>query len=172
VTIFALLDSVSVTGAYKFVISAGYNTVMNVECTLFPRTVMTYAAEYTYRYRLTWCQEPPLRQNTATVTQTLVGASARQDGARLFFVDFAGREKFNLCDDLDDFCRDKNRNLELSASTGTFVNAALRRNRAAGGHRVSFEFQPSRGATLADIRCWLAAGGKPVSEVWLYRWTA
>jgi periplasmic glucans biosynthesis protein len=303
VTIFALLDSISVTGAYKFVISAGYNTVMNVECTLFPRTVMTYAGiapltsmfylgpsggfradearprvhdsdglsilngkgehiwrplinpkrvqfsafadnnlkgfgllqrerradryqdldaryeqrpsvwvepediwgegsvdlvelptqteyfdnivafwhpkeplqaggEYSYRYRLTWCQEPPLRQNTATVAQTLVGASSRQDGARLFFVDFAGTEKFNLCDDLDDFCRNKNGNLELSASTGTFVNAALRRNRIAGGHRVSFEFQPAQGSTLADLRCLLAADGKPVSEIWLYRWTA
>jgi glucans biosynthesis protein len=303
VTIFALLDSVSVSGAYKFVISGGYNTVMNVECTLFPRTVMNYVgiapltsmfyqgpsggfraddarprvhdsdglsilngkgehiwrplinpkrvqfsvfaesnlkgfgllqrerraeryqdldaryeqrpsvwvepgdiwgegsvdlvelptqteyfdnivafwhpkeplqagSEYTYRYRLTWCQEPPLRQNTAIITQTLVGASARQEGARLFFVDFAGTEKFNLCDDLDDFCHDKNGNLELSASTGTFVNVALRRNRIAGGHRVSFEYQPAPGSSLADLRCLLAADGKPVSEVWLYRWTA
>jgi periplasmic glucans biosynthesis protein len=303
VTILALLDSVSVSGAYKFVISAGYNTVMNVECTLFPRTVMTYAGiapltsmfylgpsggfradearprvhdsdglailngkgeqiwrplinpkrvqfsvfgdsnlkgfgllqrerradryqdldaryelrpsvwvepedvwgegsidlvelptqteyfdnivafwhpkeplqaggEYRYRYKLTWCQEPPLRQNTARVTQTLVGASAREAGARLFFVDFAGTEKFNLCDDLDDFCRDKNGNLELSASNGTFVNTALRRNRIAGGHRVSFEYRPAQGSSLADLRCVLAQDGKPVSEVWLYRWTA
>ena len=43
VTVFALLDSVSVSGAYKFVISAGQNTVMDVDCTLFPRTTMTYA---------------------------------------------------------------------------------------------------------------------------------
>ncbi|MBI4724094.1 MAG: glucan biosynthesis protein, partial [Rhodomicrobium sp.] len=43
VTIFALLDSVSVAGAYKFVISARYDTVMDVECTLFPRNTMTYA---------------------------------------------------------------------------------------------------------------------------------
>ena len=42
-TIFALLDSQSVVGAYKFVISAGYNTVMDVECALFPRSAMTYA---------------------------------------------------------------------------------------------------------------------------------
>src|SRR5208282_3298212 len=43
VTVFALLDSVSVSGAYKFVISAGYNTIMDVDCTLFPRTAMPYA---------------------------------------------------------------------------------------------------------------------------------
>ena len=38
VTVFALLDSVSASGAYKFVISAGYDTIMDVDCTLFPRT--------------------------------------------------------------------------------------------------------------------------------------
>ncbi len=43
VTVFALLDSVSVSGAYKFVISAGANTIMDVECTLFPRTAIPYA---------------------------------------------------------------------------------------------------------------------------------
>ena len=43
VTVFALLDSVSVSGAYKFVISAGANTIMDVECTLFPRIAMPYA---------------------------------------------------------------------------------------------------------------------------------
>ena len=43
VTVFALLDSISVSGAYKFVISAGQNTVMDVDCTLFPRNTMTYA---------------------------------------------------------------------------------------------------------------------------------
>ena len=41
VTVYALLDSVSVSGAYKFVISAGQNTVMDVDCTLFPRKTMT-----------------------------------------------------------------------------------------------------------------------------------
>jgi len=43
VTVFALLDSVSVAGAYKFVISAGSTTIMDIECTLFPRAAMPYA---------------------------------------------------------------------------------------------------------------------------------
>ncbi len=36
-TVYALLDSPSVTGAYKFVIRPGHNTVMNVEVRLFVR---------------------------------------------------------------------------------------------------------------------------------------
>ena len=303
VTVFALLDSVSASGAYKFVISAGYNTTMDIDCTLFPRTAMPYAGiapltsmfyfapsssfrtdearlsvhdsdglsilnakgeriwrplinpkrvqysafadsgvkgfgllqrerradryqdidaryetrpsvwvepkeswgqgsvdlvelpteteyfdnivafwhpedplqpgtAYTYRYRLTWCQEPPVGPDLATVTQTLVGASNRQEGLRVFYVDFAGTEKFNLCDDLADNCAGRIRNVELSASAGTFLNIAIRRNQIAGGHRVSFEYQPAPGSLLADLRCVLDAGGKQVSEVWLYRWTA
>ncbi len=303
VTVFALLDSVSVSGAYKFVISAGASTIMDVECTLFPRIAMPYAGiapltsmfyfapgggyraddarfrvhdsdglailnakgeriwrplvngkhvqyssftdsgikgygllqrerradhyqdidaryearpsvwvepkeswgegsvdlvelpakteyfdnivafwhpkeplqpgtVYTYRYRLTWCQEPQAGPDLATVTQTLVGASNRQEGLRLFYVDFAGTEKYNLCDDLADFCAGKTGNVELSASTGNFVNIAIRRNQIAGGHRISFEYQPAPGSLQADLRCVLLAGGKQVSEVWLYRWTA
>ena len=303
VTVFALLDSVSVCGAYKFVISAGYNTVMDVECTLFPRTVMPYtgiapltsmfyfgpgssfradetrqrvhdsdglsilngrgeriwrplinprrvqfsafgdtdlkgfgllqrerAADryqdfdaryetrpsvwvepqgdwgegsvdlielptqteyfdnivafwhpkeplqpgraYAYRCRLSWCQEPPLRRNLATVTQTLVGASTRHEGMRAFFIDFAGTEEFHLCDDFDEFCTDENKNVELSASAGSFLNVAIRRNPIAGGHRVGFEYRPAPGSFQADLRCVLTVNGKQVSEVWLYRWTA
>ncbi len=303
VTVFALLDSVSASGAYKFVISDGYSTVMDVDCTLFPRTTMPFAGiapltsmfyftssgsfhaddarlsvhdsdglsilngkgehiwrplinprrvqysaftdsnlkgfgllqrerradryqdidaryekrpsvwvepagswgdgsvdlvelpteteyfdnivafwhpkeplqpgnAYTYRYRLTWCQEPPVGPGLATVSQTLVGASNRQEGLRVFYADFAGTEKFNLCDDLDDFCAGRTRNVELSASAGSFVNVAIRRNQIAGGHRVSFEYQPAPGSPQADLRCVLVSGGKQVSEVWLYRWTA
>jgi periplasmic glucans biosynthesis protein len=304
VTIYALLDSISVAGAYKFVISAGHNTIMDVDCTLFPRKAMPYAGiapltsmfyfapssssfrpdevrprvhdsdglsimnakgehiwrplinpsrvqfsafadgdlkgfgllqrerradryqdfdaryelrpstwveprgqwgegsvdlvelptqteyfdnivafwhpkeplqaggSYIYGYRLTWCSEPPIRRNFAHVIQTLAGASTQHEGMRVFDVDFAGTEELNLCDDVDDFCSDKNRNVELSASAGTIVNIAVRRNTIAGGHRVSFEYRPAPGAAEADLRCALVADGKPISEVWVYRWMA
>ena len=304
VTLFALLDSASAAGAYKFVISAGSNTIMDVDCTIFPRTAIRHAGiapltsmfyfgagssyhpddarfsvhdsdglailngkgefiwrplgnnpkrlqhssfadndmkgfgllqrerrsslyqdidaryelrpgvwvepkekwgegfielveldtqteyfdnivafwhpkeplqpgtAYAYRYRLTWCREPPARPEVATVAQTLTGASTRQEGLRVFYVDFTGTEKFNLCDDLADSCPGKTENVELSGSAGTFVNIAIRRNPIAGGHRVSFEFRPEPGSLQADLRCVLVAGGKQVSEVWLYRWSA
>jgi periplasmic glucans biosynthesis protein len=37
-TIYALLESASLTGAYRFVASPGRDTVMEVQCTLFPRS--------------------------------------------------------------------------------------------------------------------------------------
>jgi glucans biosynthesis protein len=303
VTVFALLDSKSVSGAYKFVISAGYNTIIEAECTLFPRNVMPYAGiapltsmfyftpssgfhaddarfsvhdsdgllivngngehiwrplvnpkevqfsafadssvkgfgliqrerrpdlyqdfdaryearpsiwvepvdpwgegtvdlvelptgteyfdnivafwhpkeplrpgvEYHYRYRLTWCKEPPAGHGIASIAQTLTGASSKDRLARQFYVDFAGTEDFNLCDDFDAFCQDKNENLELSASAGHFSNVAMRRNPISGGHRAGFEYYPAPGINQADLRCALAVKGKLVSEVWLYRWAA
>lgn len=80
-----------------------------------------------------------------------------------------GAEKLGPCDDFDDICSDKSSNVELSASAGTFVKVAIRRNRIAAGHGVGFEYQPALDSFQADLRCVLAVNGKPVSEVWLYR---
>ena len=37
--------------------------------------------------------------------------------------------------------------------------------------RVAFEIDPG-GEAFSEIRLVLEAAGKPVSETWLYRWTA
>ncbi|NJM34032.1 MAG: glucan biosynthesis protein [Rhodomicrobium sp.] len=42
IMIYALLDGPSLTGAYKFRAEPGYSTVMDVECTLFPRKPLTH----------------------------------------------------------------------------------------------------------------------------------
>lgn len=43
VIVHALLDSASTTGAYRFTVTAGEQTVMTVEATLFPRRELTHA---------------------------------------------------------------------------------------------------------------------------------
>lgn len=137
-----------------------------------PKQRLQVHGAHTHRYRLTWCQEPPLRPDLATVTRTRVGASTRKRDPHVLYLDLARTEKLNFCDDFADFCTDKIQNVELGASAGTFVNIAIRMNRIVGGHRVGFECQPAPGSALADQRCELAAYGKQVSEVWLYRWAA
>ena len=44
-------------------------------------------------------------------------------------------------------------------------------NSETGGWRVSFELQPE-GAKLSELRCVLLVEAGPLSETWLYRWTA
>jgi glucans biosynthesis protein len=43
VTVYALLDSPSVSGAYRFVTTLNSDTVMDIECQLYPRTTITWA---------------------------------------------------------------------------------------------------------------------------------
>lgn len=43
VTIYALLDSPSTTGAYRFTVGRGVDVVMEVECEIHPRRVLTHA---------------------------------------------------------------------------------------------------------------------------------
>lgn len=42
ITIYALLDSKSISGAYRLVISHNHDTVMEIECELYPRRELTY----------------------------------------------------------------------------------------------------------------------------------
>lgn len=42
ITVYALLDSQSVSGAYRFVISHDNDTVMDIECELYPRRELTF----------------------------------------------------------------------------------------------------------------------------------
>jgi glucans biosynthesis protein len=136
-----------------------------------PKDPLEAGRTYRFQYRLTWCYDPPVTRNFAFVSQTLVGASTQHAGMRLFYIDFSGTEGLNLCDDMNEVCSDKLRNVQLTASAGSIVNAVIRQNKIAGGHRVGFEYEPGPGVTQADIRCALISEGKPVSEVWIYRWT-
>jgi glucans biosynthesis protein len=61
--------------------------------------------------------------------------------------------------------------VDLSASAGKISNVALQSNTAMHGLRASFELDPNN-ADLIELRLRLMRGDQPVSETWLYRWTA
>jgi glucans biosynthesis protein len=60
--------------------------------------------------------------------------------------------------------------LEVWASVGKIAGNGFRTNPVRGGYRVTFDLE-IRATTLAELRVVLTAGGKPVTETWLYRWT-
>ena len=55
--------------------------------------------------------------------------------------------------------------------TGKISNATLMSNRSIHGLRASFEVDP-KDADLIELRLRVMRGDQPVSETWLYRWTA
>jgi len=112
-----------------------------------------------YEYRISWLAAPELPNGLAAVFATRSGASL--DGKRrVFILDFVG------AGDKADGLR-----LDLSASAGRISNASLVSNGSLHGLRASFEVDPGD-AQLVELRLRILRANQPVSETWLYRWTA
>jgi periplasmic glucans biosynthesis protein len=110
-------------------------------------------------YRLRWNARPRLTPIMGRVTATRTGPSL--DGKRrIFVVEFlgAGRAIEGL-------------KLDMGTSAGKLSNATLHTNPLSKGVRASFELDAGN-ADVAELRLRLLREGRPVTETWLYRWTA
>lgn len=126
-----------------------------------PRAPMPAGSEVAIAYRQYWCWNAPERPPLATVTSTSVG---RGTGARRrrFAVDFTGEM---LGDNWP-----KDIKSVLTVGPGTFQNLKLLPYPERKTVRVAFELDPGN-ENACEMRLILEAGGKPISETWLYRWT-
>ena len=61
--------------------------------------------------------------------------------------------------------------LDLRTSAGEIRNPVVQANPHTGGWRVHFQLAPGS-ARLAELRAVLNLGDRPLTETWLYRWTA
>ena len=59
----------------------------------------------------------------------------------------------------------------VSAEKSEVVNLVTQPNPETGGWRLSFEFAV-KGQTSIELRAVLVQNDAPLSEVWIYRWTA
>ena len=124
-----------------------------------PKEVIQPRKPWHTSYRLRWTDTPRVLPRLGRVTSTRSGPSP--DGKRRrFIVEFvgAGRETEGL-------------KLDVGTSAGRLSNLALHPNRLTKGIRASFELTPGE-ASLAELRMRVLRGDKPVTETWLYRWTA
>lgn len=128
-----------------------------------PRNPVQPGAEVTFAYRQFWCWQPPERPPLATVMQTRIGrgSSARR---RKFIVDFTG-EMFADARTVMEMTP------SLTTTAGTIVNVRILPYPERKVCRAIFELDPAS-ETLCEMRLAFQAGGAPVSETWLYRWTA
>ena len=61
--------------------------------------------------------------------------------------------------------------MDVGASAGKLSNPVLQPNPLTKGVRASFELDPAD-ADVVELRLRLMRADKPVTETWLYRWTA
>ncbi len=126
-----------------------------------PRAPMAAGSEVAFAYRQYWGWNAPERPPLATVAATRSGRGSA-GRRRRFTVDFSG-------DMLGDNWP-KDLKSVLTVGPGTFHDLKLLPYPERKTIRVAFELDPGN-ENACEMRLILEAGGKPISETWLYRWT-
>ena len=126
-----------------------------------PKDPLKQKGEYTYTYRQHWGREEPGTPTFARTLKTRIGAAP--DDGRLFVLDFVGA---NLKPLKPDAAR-----AVITADKGKIDNVVIQGNPELDGWRLSFRLAPAREPAV-ELRAQLMQGEEPLSEVWLYRWTA
>jgi glucans biosynthesis protein len=127
-----------------------------------PNRKLSAKAEYNFTYRLHWCNEMPVQADLARIAHTSAGA--RGANTRLFVLDIAADKAKALA-------ADGSYTINVSADHGKIMHQNVQPNPLTGGWRVSFELLPE-GAKAVELRAQLMNNAAPVSEIWIYRWTA
>ncbi len=128
-----------------------------------PRQPLRAKSEVNFTYRLHWAAGPPPRGDLARFTDTRGGAGSMA-GTRLFALDAAGER-------LKALPADARVRAAVSTDKGRIQNAVALANPEQGGWRIAFELVPEN-AEAAELRAQLLSGDAPLSETWVYRWTA
>ncbi|MGR3512712.1 MAG: glucan biosynthesis protein [Paracoccaceae bacterium] len=133
----------------------------NIVCYWRPRGGLAAGSETTFEYRLTWGADSAYGTGLP-VLNTMIGSAFENNGI-IVAIDFAPGA--DVPDDLDEITK------VVQASTGEASEGVLQRNPETGGPRLAFKFHPGD-EQLIEFRAQLRLNGAPLSEVWLYRWTA
>jgi glucans biosynthesis protein len=147
-------------GAVELVeIPSGRETNDNIVAFFRPAGSLSPGRPAHFAYHMGWLAEPKLAKGMGATVATRSGASL--DGKRrVFQLDFVG------AGEQTDGLR-----IDMAASAGKLSNMMLVSNPAIHGLRASFEIDPNN-AELIELRLRIMRDNHPVTETWLYRWTA
>jgi len=126
-----------------------------------PKTGIAANAEIAFAYRQFWCWAPPSRPDLAMVVGSRTGKVGKQ---QRFLVDFSS-ESFVKPEAMAGI------KPNLTAAPGKITWTETIPTAARMNFRVAFDLEPSSDG-YSELRLVLESDGKPVSETWLYRWTA
>jgi glucans biosynthesis protein len=115
------------------------------------------------RYSLRWGADPVPAALDGPIRVLNTAMGGRPEGGMIIAIDFEQAD--HVPADLGQV------DITLRNSAGTVTPGILQRNPETGGPRLAFTFDPG-GADLVEFRADLHLNGTPLSEVWLYRWTA
>lgn len=133
----------------------------NILCFWRPKEPLKPGTETTLAYRQFWCWDPPETPDLARTVRSHAGSAGNR---RRFFVEFHG-------DILADAERTPQLSQTLTATAGSITMTRTFTTQDKKGFHILFELDPG-GADSSELRLQLQAQGKPVSETWLYRWSA
>ena len=125
-----------------------------------PKAPVPAGQEFGFAYRQFWTREPATRPSLAQVTTTRSGRGGAR--RRRFLVEFQGDDLASPPQDMKPV---------ISASPGAIQNVRLWSYPERRSVRVAFDLEFGA-ETACEMRLLLEAGSKPLSETWLYRWTA
>ncbi len=158
-------------GAVKLVeIPTADETFDNIVAFWQPAEMPRAGDELLIAYRLYWGLRAPSMPQVATVQATRTGIGGVIGKPRTYYswrfaVDFAGRELASLS-------ADSKIEPIITASRGEIELKSARPLAAIDGWRAMFDIKPTDDSVEPiDLRLYLRADGKALTETWLYQWT-
>jgi len=127
-----------------------------------PKQPLLAKSEHGFTYRLHWAPDAPVASTLGRFTNSRSGAGPA--GSRLFILDVAGGALKALAPDAQP-------RATVSTDHGKIQNAVVHANPEEGGWRIGFELLPED-AKAAELRAQLLMGDMPLTETWVFRWTA
>lgn len=128
-----------------------------------PASPLPAGAEHQMSYTLHWGADPVAATADVPVKVLNTAIGGRMEGGQVVVIDFAPGP--NLPEDLSQI------EVVLRGGDVPLTPGTLQRNPETNGPRLAFTFQPED-AALVEFRAQLRLRDEPLSEIWLYRWTA
>ena len=126
-----------------------------------PKAGLAAGGSVSFAYRQFWCWTPPAKPDLAIATQSRTGKAGKH---QRFIVEF-------VSDEFADPQKAAQATAALEANPGEIVAVHLYPYKERRSIRVVFDLDPGSNA-FSELRLSLKSANKPVSETWLYRWTA